>query len=253
VYVIDIYGQLWFVALNHNGFSNPLLVADFSQSQAIFEQPLQLAQIMAPDSNGIMRRQMMLLLTGKQQQSDILLAVKHGVTRESPWQLDDLTDRTNVSVDEQRYGIAEQLWLQIQQGGGWFVRLEQRITTLPQVYAGVVYLTSADTAHVNADCSVIAEAEPQLHAFHLHHAGVVYARRHWDIDMQHSAVLALQKDDQGQLALSLQHSQEQAAQPLLTELLTITAECADCVSAMDESQFPRLIRLATFQTEQDAH
>ena len=250
LYIVDAAGLLWFVTLNETGFSEPLLVADFSQTQAEFRQPLQLAQVLAPDGQGAMQRQTMLLLTGSLAEGDILLAVKHNLQRLTPWQLTDLTDRTQLGGDESHSGIAAQLWLQIQQGGGWYVRLNQRVMTKPDIYAGVVYVTGAHPDAVNSDCVLTDDAESQLHAFHLHHAGLVYARRNWDITQQRKGKLLLQEQD-GQLVLSLQDDAQQQA--LLTELQAIDASCADCVTPLDDMPFPRLIRLATFQIEQDAH
>lgn len=251
VYVVDVSGLLWFVRLNSRGFSEPVLLADFSQTQAVFRQPLQLVQVLAPNGLGAMQRQTMLLVTGSAAQGDILLAVKHTEQRDTPWQLTDLTDRTELNADEPRYGIAEQLWQQIQQGGGWYVKLNQRVIAKPEVYAGVVYLTGAQPAAVGADCSLTADARSQLHAFHLHHAGLVYSRRSTDISAQGQGSLILTENEQGRMVLSLQHAAQQ--QTVLTELLAIDASCVDCVTSVEQEPFPRLIRLATFQTEQDAH
>ena len=251
LYVIDVSGRLWFIRLNSGVFSEPALLADFSQTQAVFRQPLQLVQVLAPAGSGTMQRQTMLLLTGSLAEGDILLAVKHVAQRDTPWQLTDLADRTQLDTDEPRYGIAEQLWQQIQQGGGWYVKLNQRVIAKPEVYAGVVYLTSAQPAAVGADCSLTADAQSQLHAFHLHHAGLVYSWRNRDISQQERASLILTENEQGRMVLSLQDSEQQ--QTVLTELLAIDASCADCVTSVEQEPFPRFIRLATFQTEQDAH
>lgn len=250
LYVVDVSGLLWFVALTGNGFSEPVLLADFRQTQAVFRQPLQLVQALAPAGSGTMQRQTMLLLTGSVDDGDILFTVKHIAQRDTPLQLADLTDRTSLDADEPRYGIAEQLWLQMQQGGGWYVRLNQRVIAKPEVYAGVVYVTGAESSAVGADCSLADDTQSQLHALHLHHAGLVYSRRNWDISQQRVGRLLLDHNEQGRLVLSLQDTEQQT---ILTELLAIDADCADCVSSVDNETLPRLIRLATFQTERDAH
>ncbi len=251
VYVVDVTGQLWFIPLTSQGFSSPQLLADFSQTAAEFHQPLQLVQVQSADSTGSKRRQTMLVVIGSLPQGDILLTVKHLSARRTPLQLVDLVDRTEISAEENRIGIAEHLWQQIQHGGGWFIRLDQRITALPQVYAGVVYLTSAAGDSVRSDCTLAENAAPQLHAIHLHHAGVIYARRQWHISAIDNGRLTLQLSDEGELELSLQNAQQQAV--LLSELLMITEECADCVAKLAASDFPRVLRLATFQTEYGAH
>ena len=83
------------------------------------------------------------------------------------------------------------------------------------------------------------------------YAGLVYARRQWDISAIDNAELVLQKNSSGELELSLQHEQQQ--QLLLTDLKTITDECADCVAPLTAAQFPVTLRLATYQKEQGAH
>lgn len=251
VYAVDSRGLLWFASINSSGFETAELVADFSDTGADFYQPLQLVQVVAPNRSGLMQQQSMLLLTATMPSGDLLLAVKHRTQRQSPLRLVDLTDRTAISADELRYGIAEQLWTQMQQGAGWFIQLDQRVTTLPQVYAGVIYLTSAADALVNADCSLSDGAVSQLYAIHLHHAGLVYAKRQWDSNAIDNGELVLQKDSEGELTLSLQQGPQQ--QVLLTELKAISAECADCVEPLTASQFPAVIRLATYQTEPGAH
>ncbi|MDP5191144.1 hypothetical protein [Rheinheimera baltica] len=251
VYVVDINGQLWFIPLNATSFGEPEWVADLSVTEAVFDQPLQMVQTLSPDHNGILRKVSMLLVIGKKADGDILLALKHSKGSAEPVMLSQLTDRTAITADEVRYGISESLWTQIQQGNGWFVNLQQRITAVPQVYAGVVYVTAANGSAVQADCSLADEAASQLYAMHLHHAGLIYAQRHWDISSETSGSLALISNSEGELELSLQA--EGQVQPLLSELLAITDECADCVSTLSADQYPQRIRLATFQTEQGAH
>jgi hypothetical protein len=252
LYVADVTGQLWFVPLNSSGFARPQLIADFGATQAQFHQPLQIVQTVAADSSGVLKRQTMLLLIANQlDDGDMLIVVKHRAGPAQTLQLADLTDRTDISADEQHTGITERLWSQIQQAGGWYIRMQQRITVIPQVYAGVVYFTSANHTAVMPDCSVADGTASELHAVHLHHAGAVYARRSWNIETAGASQLALVKNSQGELELRLHNEQQQ--QNLLTELLGVTDECADCVAELSAGQFPRIIRLATFQTEHGAH
>jgi hypothetical protein len=40
---------------------------------------------------------------------------------------------------------------------------------------------------------------------------------------------------------------------IISELVAISEECADCVSPLSADQFPRLLELATYQIEEGAH
>jgi hypothetical protein len=252
VYTIDSSGRLWFIPLTRSGFAEPELVADFSDIAAEFRQPLQLLQTLAPVGVGLLQRQTMLLIIASMAAGgDTLLVVKHLSPQRVVIQLSDLTDRTYLSDAEAVSGIAEQLWQQVQLGAGWYVSMDKRITAVPQVYAGVVYLSSAEVAAVQSDCSLAENTELEIHALHLHHAGAVYARRHWQIAALERGKLVLQKNPQGELELSLHNEQQQ--QSVQTDLLAITPDCANCVVALTADQFPRISRLATFQAEQDGH
>ncbi|MBZ9612540.1 hypothetical protein [Rheinheimera maricola] len=252
VYVVDIDGRVWFVPLTAAGFSTPVAIADFSDSGLSFLQPLRMVQTFAADISVTRSRQNMLLLVGSDVTTgDTLFTIRHQPQRLAPLQLNDLMARTNIGDDELRHGIDEHLWQQIQHAAGWYVQLNGRITAVPQVYAGVVYLTAADIAAVQPDCSVLDSAEMTLHALHLHHAGAVYAQRNWEIEALAQAKLTLQQDSAGQLALMLTNTEQQLS--ISAELLAISEECADCTVPLRAEQFPKLIRLATYQTEFGAH
>jgi hypothetical protein len=251
VYVVDRNGRLWYLPIAGGRFVAPQWLADFSLLQAEFTQPLQLVQVVTADSDGVMRRKTMLLLIAQTMQGDTLLAVQHQPARQRPLQVSDLTNRTAISNEEQQHGVSASQWQQIQQDSGWYMQLERRITALPKIYAGVVYLTSAPSPALRPDCSLAPDTNMQMHAIHLHHAGAIYARRNWSIKAVDNAKLVLQLTAQGELELSLQNTRQQ--QSVLRELLAISDDCANCVSQLDADQFPRLLRLATFQTENGAH
>lgn len=249
VYAVDRSGLLWFSAVADTGFSAPVLVADFRALNAEFSQPLRIVQFTAPPYFG--HQVLLLLIASTSDGADMLIAVKHQPNQLQAIDLDALTDRSDISADEQQYGISEQLWQQLQQGAGWYIQLEQKVTVLPQVYAGVIYFAAADSSMVNADCSVKDASSQNLYALHLHHAGLVYTKRNWQVNSTAKTSLALITNTQGELELVLQNGQQQ--QGVLSDLLAISDECADCVSPLSAGQFPRLIRLATFQAEQGAH
>lgn len=252
VYLVDSEGLVWFIAVEGSGFSAPVLIADFTALNAEFSQPLQTVQFTRASSLGVTSPQLMLFLIATTTDgSDILLAVKHQRQFAQLLDITALTDRTAITPDEQRYGISEQLWQTMQQGAGWYIRLAKKVTALPQVYAGVVYFAAADAHAINPDCTINENGASQLYAVHMHHAGLVYASRQWLIDGLDNASLTLQSNTDGQLQLLQQNDVQQ--QTLIADLLAISEQCPDCVAELNASQFPRLIRLATFQAEPGAH
>lgn len=252
VYVIDINGRLWSVAFTASGFSLPELVADFSDTALTFRQPLRLVQTLMPNAGGRNTKHNLLLVVGSDAVAgDTLFAVRHYASRIAPITTHDLIERQDISADELRYGIDEHLWQRIQRANGWYLSLNASITLAPKVYAGVVYLTSAEVSAVRADCSLADSAEMTVHALHLHHAGAVYANRQWQIPALAQAELSLQQNPEGQLEIILENAEAQDS--IISELVAISEECADCVSPLSADQFPRLLELATYQTEEGAH
>lgn len=248
LYVVNRAGLVWFIKLQPSGFSLPKLVADFRASGLSFEQPLQFVQFSAGGKGGFQNRQVMLLLVAKAKNSgDVLLALKHRELSSATYTLSDLTDRTSITNDEESNGIAEQLWQQIQQGAGWYMYLDASLVNTPQVYAGVVYFSAAATSSVNDDCSVAANGAQQLYAVHLHHAGLVYSKRNWLTEIIAKPELALLTDDNAQLQLIMQNEQQHVT--VVDSMLAISERCADCVEELNVEQFPKIIRLATFQSE----
>ena len=251
VYLIDVNGLLWFVGLGRSGFSAPELIADFSASGYQFMQQVELVQTRSPVLSGQLVEQNMLLITAINASGhSVLIALKHRLLSGSVARLADLTDRSTINADEMRYGIAESLWAQMQQSAGWYVRLSGQIISTPKVYAGVVYLLSAKPEKVSADCQLALDADAALHSFHLHHAGLVYSHRSKAVQPQYAGELTLLQHQNG-LQLVVTHQQTQHS--LESNLVAISAECADCTEPLTPNQFPQLIRLATFLAEYGAH
>ena len=252
VYAIDINGRLWSVALTASGFSLPELVADFSETALTFRQPLRLVQTLMPNAGGRSTKHNLLLVVGSDAVAgDTLFTVRHYADRIAPITKHDLIERQDISADELRYGIDEHLWQRIQRASGWYLSLNASITLVPKVYAGVVYLTSAEVSAVRTDCSLADSTKMTLHALHLHHAGAVYANRQWQIPALAQAELSLQQNAEGQLEIILENTEAQDS--IISELVAISEECADCVSPLSADQFPRLLELATYQIEEGAH
>ena len=248
LYAVNRTGLVWFIRIQPSGFAQPELIADLSFEGASFKQPLQLVQYSNDGKAGIQHRQVMLLLIASTANAgDVLMAVKHQRSQSSTVTLNDLTDRTLLTIDEENYGIDEQLWQQIKQGAGWFVHLNARMLNVPKVYAGVVYFSAADTAKVQADCTLTENTLQQFYAVHLHHAGSVYVKRNWLMEAISKADLSLQTNEKDQLQLVMQSEQQQHI--VVDAMLAISELCADCVEELSSDQFPKIIRLATFQSE----
>lgn len=252
IYALDSAGLLWFSQLSASGFRQLKLVADLSGQGFIFDQPMLLLQTQVSDLIGNPKPVTLLLITAEAADGNhSLIALKHQSLSQELIRLDSLVERNTIDEDEYRYGIDEHLWEHIRQQSGWISRLPGRITVIPQVYAGVVYVTTAPAGAVNADCSLEDGTELMLNALHLHHAGLVYARRTFSVEPLSAAQLTLAEDESGDFALMLENGVEQHT--LLTEIVSISEECADCTTVLQPQAYPRVIRLATFQLEDGAH
>jgi hypothetical protein len=252
LYAVDLHGLVWYLPLDQAGFKPPELVADFTELQAQFRQPVQLVQSVAANGGFAGQRQTMLLLVASTASAgDILIMLKHRQGKAGLADISKLVDRSALSAVELQTGISDASWLQLQQSDGWYVNTERSISAKPAVYAGVVYFTSAEVSQLNADCSLGSDAQPQLHALHLHHAAAIYATRQWQITQPDAAELTLQQNAQGELEILLQNAAQQ--QQVLTELLTVDEACASCTKPLPAHNFPKFQRLATFQREEGAH
>ena len=251
VYVVDKMGMLWVIAITNHGFGLPHLVADLRDSGLHFEQPVNVVHTLAADRQGIVRPQAIVLLIGSGPQGDTLLAVKYRNERNERAVFTDLVDRSSVSDEETRFGVAEQLWTEMQESAGWRISVQQRVTVVPQVYGGVVYFTTIGIDDVSARCELSENASVVLHAVHLHHAGLIYAHRSWLTSVDEIGSLSIKLGANGELVLSHDSADQQTL--LLTDLQKITEECADCVTSLRAEQYPLRVRLATFQLEKGAH
>ena len=251
LYAITSDGMLWLIPLHSRGFGTPSLLADLRDSGLLFNQPLHVVQTLAADQLGLVRSLAMVLVTGSDATGDTLIAVKHRAQNTPPVVFSQLVNRSSISDDEIRFGVAEQLWNQLQDSAGWQIALQQQLTLVPQVYGGVVYFTTAAASDIAADCEVADDAPVALHALHLHHAGLVYAQRKWRVPLVSSGQLSVQTGANGELMLAVDTDEQPI--PLLTDLLSISEECADCIAPLRAAQYPQRVRLATFQTELGAH
>ena len=248
LYLVDAKGLVWFVGLSTSGYELPVLIADLTASAARFEQPLQLVQY----TNGGLGSEVMLLITASSTDgNDLLITLKHRPQSSSLTTFNDLADRSLITADEVKYGVDEDVWQQLQLASGWLIRLDRRVVTLPVVYAGVIYFSAAQTSSVQPDCNLTENAALQLYAVHLHHAGLVYAKRNWLIETISTPSFKLETNAEQQLQLVLRNEQQQVT--VIDAMLAINALCADCVEELNATQFPKVIRLATFQSEADTY
>lgn len=254
VYVVDISGRVWFIALSASGFASPVLIADFSAIDATFTQPLQLVQTTyRVNYSGVGDFQRMkvslVLIASHDELGDTVLLFNHQPQLSRLINFSDLMDRTDLGDDDSDVALTDAVWRDLQQSPGWLIQLDASVMLKPQVYAGVVYFVTADTNSERTDCNISAEEETRLFAVHLHHAGKVYARRSWRIDAIANAALQLNAHDD-KLQLNLVNDTEHSE--VIPEMLAITEHCADCSEALKAADFPRSLRLATYVAEYGA-
>ncbi|HSG50788.1 MAG TPA: hypothetical protein VLA40_01675, partial [Rheinheimera sp.] len=228
LYLVDAKGLVWFVGLSASGYKLPVLIADLTVSAARFEQPLQLVRY---TNGGLGSEVMLLIIATSTEGNELLITLKHRPQESSLTTFNDLADRSIITADEVSYGIDEDMWQQLQLASGWFIRLDRRIVTLPLVYAGVIYFSAAQTSSVQPDCTLTENAALQFYAVHLHHAGLVYAKRNWLIETISTPALKLETNAEQQLQLVLRNEHQQVT--VIDAMLAINALCADCVEELN--------------------
>ncbi|WNO60002.1 hypothetical protein [Rheinheimera sp. MMS21-TC3] len=251
VYVVDINGRVWFIALSASGFSSPVLIADFSAEGAKFTQPLQLVQaaynVDYASIGNIQRVKVSLVLIASYADTgDSLILFNHQPEQDWLVTLHDLSDRTELGLDDVDIGLTDSVWRDLQQSPGWFIQLGSSVRSKPQVYAGVVYFVAVSNVSEPSSCEINTSDETKLFAIHLHHAGKVYAKRSWQLTAMGKVTLQLNTTGE-QLSLSLVNDTEPSE--IISEVLAITEDCFDCTEELTTSSFPRTLRLATYMTE----
>ncbi|MGI5309109.1 hypothetical protein [Rheinheimera sp. WS51] len=254
VYVVDLQGRVWFIQLEGLGFASPKLIADFSASEAVFSQPVQLVQTtykQALAGVGVIDRiKVSLVLLARQHEAgDTVVVFNHYLNNSRLTSYSDLIDRTHLSIEASELGLTETAWRELQQSAGWLMKLDDTVIVKPQIYAGVVYFMTATKDAERLGCEVNTDDETQLFALHLHHAGKVYSQRSWLSEAVTNGSLQLATVDD-KLQLKIVNESEQAR--LIPDMLAITEQCATCTQALVTSDFPKVLRLATYMVEQGA-
>ncbi|HJS14787.1 MAG TPA: hypothetical protein VJ795_06905 [Rheinheimera sp.] len=241
-------GQIWLAHMENNQFYDVKAIADLSGlkfSDIQFIRTLYAAVPVGGSGSDFhsRRSQWLVLLGALQQQNSVFVVLK-----QQDGQLSgstDLVDRTLPKAPELAV-LTPQHWQHIQQKNGWYSQLAGRLTHMPVVAAGVVYLTllkqSAD--HL---CS-LEQSSSALMALHLHHASAVYRDPILPLDEAVGA-LKVKANTQGGFALIEQNRQ----QVLIENMLEISPDCTHCSKTIQQGSFPRWQLMGTYQNEEGAY
>lgn len=255
IYALDTSGKLWFINLSASGFLVPKLIADFSETGHRFSKPLQLVNTRTRISTDLMvyhdaTAVTLLIISTDEAQKDSLFVFHHRASETRLVTAADMLDRTALSAADADPFLLDTLWRNLQQSAGWLIRLDASIVSKPQIYAGVVYVNTVNSRADRLDCAIPADESLQIYALHLYHGGAVYSHRSWHIDATGTVSWTLDTDEEGALMLML-HSETDSV-PAVSEMLSISEQCADCTERLNAEQFPRQYRLATFINEEGA-
>ena len=241
-------GQIWQAQIENNQFYDVKPIADLSGLEFSDIQFIRTLYAAVPvggsGSDFHSRRSQWLVLLGALQQKNsifVVLKPQAGLLPSSA----DLVDRTLPQAPELGV-LTPQHWQLIQQKNGWYSQLAGRLTHMPVVAAGVVYLTllkqSAD--HL---CS-LEQSSSALMALHLHHASAVY--RDQILPLERSAgALKVKANTQGGFALIEQNRQ----QVLIENMLEISTDCTHCSKTIQRGSFPRWQLMGTYHNEEGAY
>ncbi len=241
-------GQIWQAQIENNQFYDLRSVADFSGlkfTDVQFIRTLYAAVPVAGSGSDFhsRRSQWLLLLSALQQQESVVIVLK--LQSEQNTTSSDLVNRTLPELPKQAV-FTEHDWQQIQQTQGWYSQLDGRLTQVPIVAAGVLYLPLLRLSN-EKQCD-LEQAFAQLMALHLHHASSVY--RHPVLSLEKTAgALAVKANAQGGFALIEKNNQ----QVLIENMLEISPDCLHCSKTMQQDSFPRWQLMGTYQNEDGAY
>lgn len=241
-------GQIWQAQIENNQFYDVKAIADLSGlkfSDIQFIRTLYAAVPVGGSGSDFhsRRSQWLVLLGALQQQNSVFVVLKQ--QDELLSSSSDLVDRTLPQAPELAV-LTPQHWQLIQQKNGWYSQLTGRLTHMPVVAAGVVYLTllkqSAD--HL---CS-LEQSSSALMALHLHHASAVYRDQILPLERA-TGVLKVKANTQGGFALIEQNRQ----QVLIENMLEISPDCTHCSKTIQQGSFPRWQLMGTYHNEEGAY
>ena len=241
-------GQIWLAQMENNQFYDVKAIADLSWlrfSDIQFIRTLYAAVPVGGSGSDFhsRRSQWLVLLGALQQQNSVFVLLKQ--QDELLSSSSDLVDRT-LPKETELAVLTPQHWQHIQQKNGWYSQLAGRLTYMPVVAAGVVYLTllQQSTEYL---CSLEHSASA-LMALHLHHGSSVY--RHQMLPLSNATgALQVKVNAQGGFALIEQNHQ----QVLIENMLEITPDCTHCSKTIQQGSFPRWQLMGTYQNEEGAY
>ncbi|CAI3803315.1 hypothetical protein [Rheinheimera sp. MM224] len=241
-------GQIWQAHMENNQFYDVKAVADLSGlkfSDIQFIRTLYAAVPVGGSGSDFhsRRSQWLVLLGALQQQNSVFVVLKQQDGQLS--NSSDLVDRTLPQAPELAV-LTPQHWQLIQQKNGWYSQLTGRLTHMPVVAAGVVYLTLLDQSAEHL-CS-LEHSSSALMALHLHHASAVYRDPILPLD-EAVGPLKVKANTQGGFALIEQNRQ----QVLIENMLEISPDCTHCSKTIQQGSFPRWQLMGTYHNEEGAY
>ena len=241
-------GQIWQAQLENNQFYDVKAIADLSGlkfSDIQFVRTLYAAVPVGGSGSDFhsRRSQWLMLLGALQQQNSIFVVLKQQDGQIS--NSSDLVDRTLPQAPEVAV-LTPQNWQLIQQKNGWYSQLAGRLTHMPVVAAGVVYLTLLEQSAENL--CYLEQSSSALMALHLHHASSVYRDPILPLD-QATGPLKVKANTQGGFALIEQNRQ----QVLIEKMLEISPDCTYCSTTIQQGSFPRWQLMGTYHNEEGAY
>jgi hypothetical protein len=241
-------GQIWQAQIENNQFYGLEIVADLKELKFSDIQFIRSVYAAVPAGGSgsdfhSRRSQWLLLLVALQQQDSVLVVLKLQSGQSSF--NSDLINRTLPEVPENAV-FTEHDWYKLQQKHGWYSLLGGRLTQMPIVVAGVLYLSLISSAS-DQYCD-LAQVTAELLALHLHHGSSVYHQPVLPLEKTAGA-FAVTTNAKGGFAL-VETNQRQV---LIENLLEISPDCIHCSKAMQQQSFPRWHLMGTYQNEEGAY
>lgn len=266
IYLVDRQGRLVQVDVNSQLQFQSRVVADLSDAAAEFKVQLVASRALLPDAqqmadddevpaasdekmagidqaagpSGKPADVVMLLSTRKQQSQLWVLTIP-----DSPAftiQPHHLTQRDLQLADS---GLPTVIAATPAITTGWYGNLPAAPVSLPQVFAGVLYLPVAASSETCAG----ARQATQLVARHLFQGTQVYSAEQLAAIPMPFGTPGVMRRSSGELALQ----DRQQGTLLLPQIRGIRADCRFCTEALHESQYPRWQRMAIYQHETEVY
>lgn len=251
IYQIDRQGQLLRLDVNSELSYQSSVVADLSDSDAVFDQAILAARALLPVENTTSKVQMqnkavdVLVLVAQKQQQFQLLVLFLPEQVSTPLLYKDLVAKNSAGAFSISANTAPNAVVSSQNTGqGWHYQLPGTPVLLPELVAGVVYLPlqKSATQGAAAACHQARQAD-QLLALHLYQASAVYTDAVIQVPMQ--APLQLVQQASGTLAW-----QDASQQLVLGELRGIHPQCETCTEKLSVQQLSQWRQLALFRQEE---